>query len=63
MRRQPPTVNGGAIVGKPNLTIHSAQIEQNGSLFQVDVLLGSLLLVFEGVVPNESDGIDVILIG
>lgn len=28
----------------------------------MDVLLGGLLLVLEGVVPDESDGVDVVLV-
>lgn len=29
----------------------------------MDILLGSLLLLLEGVVPDEGDGIDVVLVG
>lgn len=62
VRSQPPPVDRIAVVGEPDLAVHGAQIEEHSGLLEVNVLLGGLLLVLEGVMPGESDGVDVVLV-
>jgi hypothetical protein len=62
MRSQSPPFDRGPVVGEPDLAVHGAQIEEHGGLLEVNVLLGGLLLVLEGVMPGESDGVDVVLV-
>lgn len=63
MRSLAATINSVAIIGQSNLAINSAQIEENRSLLEVNVLLRSLLLRFEGVEPDEGEGVDVVRVG
>lgn len=62
VRSQPPPFDRGPVVREPDLAVHGAQIEEHGGLLEVNVLLRGLLLVLEGVMPGESDGVDVVLV-
>jgi hypothetical protein len=62
LRSQPPPLHRGPVVREPDLAVHGAQIEKHGGLLEVNVLLRCLLLVLEGVMPGESDGVDVVLV-
>ena len=50
-------------MGQANLAIDGAQIEEDSGFLEVNVLLRGLLPVLEGVVPDEGEGIDVVVVG
>lgn len=63
MRGLATALNSSAIEREANLAVNRTQIEQNRSLLKVDILLRSLELLLEGVVPDEGDGVDMVLVG
>jgi hypothetical protein len=45
------------------LTLHRPQIEHDGRLLKMDVLLCSLAVVLESIPPGESHGVNVLPLG
>jgi hypothetical protein len=61
-RRLDPDL-GGAIGSERDLGVYGAEVEEHGSLLQVDRGEGALLLDLEGVVPGEGERVDMGAVG